>query len=1059
MAGATRGLDEYLDLAVRAYTLRADRQGSEDDSDRPPSGGGGPRVPKNLLIFDTETTTDRSQRLLFGCWRYVRVQDGGGPELRLHTVEEGLFFPDDLAGWYPEGMSALEEYAGRWREADVDAARDAVRRLKLVPLSSFLAGQLWRASYELRAGVVCFNWSFDISRLAWHAGTAVNRFPERPDPIEGGFSLALWKQPKVAEPIRSQYRPDIGVKTIDSKRALKAFRSPARVDPENLLAPRAEEDEPERFRGHFVDLRTLAFALTDRSHSLESASEAFDVPYEKRKVDHGTITPEYIEYCREDVAATSNLCEATLREFLRHPIKLQASRAYSPATIGKSYLRGMGIRPPAQQKIDPMIFGHAMSAYYGGRAECRIRRTAVPIVYCDFLSMYPTVCALIGAWELLRSERFDVDTESRDEVAELLERSSVEAWLEPRLWPRVLGVAQIKPDGDVLPVRARYGSGPSWQIGVNPLTSSEPMWFPIADLVASTILTGRAPRILRAARLRPGAPRRDLVPTALMGQVEVDPLAQDFFQAVVEERKRSEREGAGPRAAGLKVLANATSYGIYAQMTRRELGGRRKEELMVFSDRDEPWSWYSPAPEDPGDFCFPPLAASITGGARLMLGILERLVTDRGGTYAFCDTDSMAIVASERGGQVAGQPIRALSWSEVKEIQERFESLKPYSEEAAPGPLLELEDENFDEKTGKRREQLWCYSLSAKRYVLFNHRSGTPRLRTFTAPDDPAGSEDSDEPESADRKASQHGLGHLMNPIDPESDDRDWIAEGWRYLLEKDMGRDVPEPDWFDNSALAQSTISTPRLRKLFETVNEGRSYNEQVKPFNFMLVAFVPPIERPVDEQRMVLVAPYERDPKRWKELPWINRFSGRQYRITTTPSGGAVTPGLVCVKTYRDVFDEYLAHVEAKSAGPDGGPCRPGTAGVLKRKHVHVRTITHIGKESNQLEDIEVGLVEDLEEVQSEYDDYYTQIFVPLVLPALKELGVRETARRTGLAVGAVSAVMSEKSRPRTRSMEAYEEVAAAYASESLAAAGIRPGERPTDRLAQVKALRSAT
>ena len=35
-----------------------------------------------------------------------------------------------------------------------------------------------------------------------------------------------------------------------------------------------------------------------------------------------------------------------------------------------------------------------------------------------------------------------------------------------------------------------------------------------------------------------------------------------------------------------------------------------------------------------------------------MLALLERCVADRGGTYAMCDTDSMAIVATKDGGPV-----------------------------------------------------------------------------------------------------------------------------------------------------------------------------------------------------------------------------------------------------------------------------------------------------------------------------------------------------------------------------------------------------------------------
>ena len=65
-------------------------------------------------------------------------------------------------------------------------------------------------------------------------------------------------------------------------------------------------------------------------------------------------------------------------------------------------------------------------------------------------------------------------------------------------------------------------------------------------------------------------------PAKLRGIVEVDPGTQDFFKVVIEERKRlsgrpdisvAEREQLD---AFLKVLANAASYGIYAEMNRYE---------------------------------------------------------------------------------------------------------------------------------------------------------------------------------------------------------------------------------------------------------------------------------------------------------------------------------------------------------------------------------------------------------------------------------------------------------------------------------------------------------
>jgi len=181
-----------------------------------------------------------------------------------------------------------------------------------------------------------------------------------------------------------------------------------------------------------------------------------------------------------------------------------------------------------------------------------------------------------------------------------------------------------------------------------------------------------------------------------------------------EERKRldhSDLHGAerGWRSKGLKILANATAYGIYAQMTRRELNLGERETVTVHGYREEPFTCEIAAPEDPGPSCFPPFAACITGGARLMLAILERLVSDAGGSYAFCDTDSMAIVATELGqDQIActGGMIRteageqALSWAQVDSIRGRFETLKPYDHQLVRDALLELEDYNYENDSG-----------------------------------------------------------------------------------------------------------------------------------------------------------------------------------------------------------------------------------------------------------------------------------------------------------------------------------------------------------------------
>lgn len=53
----------------------------------------------------------------------------------------------------------------------------------------------------------------------------------------------------------------------------------------------------------------------------------------------------------------------------------------------------------------------------------------------------------------------------------------------------------------------------------------------------------------------------------------------------------------------LKVLANATSYGIYAEMRRRELADKRKERITVHG-KDKPLTWRPRRPRPPGATAF-----------------------------------------------------------------------------------------------------------------------------------------------------------------------------------------------------------------------------------------------------------------------------------------------------------------------------------------------------------------------------------------------------------------------------------------------------------------------
>ena len=78
-----------------------------------------------------------------------------------------------------------------------------------------------------------------------------------------------------------------------------------------------------------------------------------------------------------------------------------------------------------------------MQSYYGGRAECRIKKTAVPVIHTDFTSQYPTVNALLGNWSVLTSSsiRFVDHTAA---AKKLLSNIQLENTFDPDFWKNLL---------------------------------------------------------------------------------------------------------------------------------------------------------------------------------------------------------------------------------------------------------------------------------------------------------------------------------------------------------------------------------------------------------------------------------------------------------------------------------------------------------------------------------------------------------------------------------------------------------------------------------------------
>ena len=613
----------------------------------------------------------------------------------------------------------------------------------------------------------------------------------------------------------------------------------------------------------------------------------------------------------------------------------------------------------------------------------------------------------MNLWQFVIAREIRFVDHCHEEVNRFLAQITIDQFFNPTTWKQLSAFVRVVPDGDILPTRGQYNSATNdWQVAVNHLYASAPddsLWFSLPDIVASVLLTGRIPKIIDAFRIEPSSEMLEgLNPTKLRGKIQIDPRKQDFFKAVIEERKRA---GSNPELSTaekgglsgfLKVLANSASYGIYAEMNLRDNGD--KVLVRCYGIDAAPYDCKVARAETPGEFCFPPLASLITGGARLMLALLETCVTRLGGTFAMEDTDSMAIVATARGGLVpcqggphklcdGSQAIKALSWAQVKGIAKRFELLNPYDRTAVPGSVLKIEDCNFDPKTGKQR-QIWCFAISAKRYaLLLKNKSNSPVLLRRGQNSD-------------DNHWSEHGLGHLLNPIDLERDDREWIAQIWESIIRECIGHSRKAIPFAKVPAIGRLPVTSPAMLQPLAALNSGKKYADQIKPFNFLLTCHVNAFGHPVGVQpeRFHLIAPFELDPKKWLRMDWIDQYSCEAFRVTTEPNCN--DRRTAWIKTFGDVVAEYAHHPESKCADENGETADQRTLGLLFRRHVRIAEIVPIGKESNNLEEVDAGLVHSAEGIYTDYADPSRDTWERVVRPQLQQIPLSVLMRETGLS-----------------------------------------------------------
>lgn len=881
-------------IAVRAYTEKPKKEAL---ARRKRKSTGLDEPSPYTLVFDTETTTDAGQALRVGAYQVRRGE---------LLAEEGLFYlPDTLS---LGEVATLKAYCAR-------------QGLKLRTLREFNEHVFLEVGYHGQGLITGFNLPFDISRIA------IRHAPAR-GAMRGGFSFML---------AAGRHHPQVRVKHLSARASLIDFARPAGQDTPRGARKRGQKTA--KFPGYFVDLKTLAAALTSQSFSLESLCAFLKVPTQKRASDeHGeTLSDTYLDYARADVQASWECLCALKARYREHGLETPLHRILSEASIGKAYLSLMGIVPLLGcQNVARYIFAMAMEAYYGGRAEVRLRRVPVEVIYTDFKSMYPTVNALMALWEFIVGDGFTWH-DSTAQTRAFLESVTREGFQSKDTWRHLRTLVRVKPDGDLLPVRAQYDTAKETQvhtIGLNFLTHKGGLWYTLADVVAAKILTGKPPEILEAVSFTPGEPQLYLKSVDLFANPDfrIDPQTDDAFTRLIDMRDAAKAKGDAVEKA-IKIIANATSYGIFIEVRRDDAS--KPKALTLFYPDGRNQSLLSKALEGPGRNFNPVIGTFITGAARLMLALAERAVLAEGLQWAFCDTDSLAI-ARPKG--MARDEFRA----KVERVVEWFVPLNPY---AKPGSILQMEAENFASDGSGALEPLYAFAISAKRYALFN-------LDNESCP--------------VIRKASAHGLGHLIAPYGEDDPApgipapviplgkigvRRWQYDLWYKIIEAGL-TGTPNKVALDyhpallKPAASRYTATSPALLKWMDGWNVPRHWFKEVRPFGFMLkftargrnampareddIVMSIPKGRPVWPQTPKPSAPFDRDPA---------KAAAQAFDRET----GEPVPAHM-LKTYAEVLALYHLSPEAKFENGDYND-----TGETRRRHIIAKRIRRIGKEAN--------------------------------------------------------------------------------------------------------------
>lgn len=778
-------------IAVRTYSEKEGRLKKDFKSKTP-------LTHKRVLVFDTETSVDEFQNLTFGSFLIV---DNGKKILR------GIFYS-------PENISKKEE-------GILINFCDA-NEIELYTREDFVKDIFYPEVLMAKTLCIGFNLPFDLSRLAIHFG-------------EGRYNHRQWFSMELTEDKRY---PRVKIKHIDST---KSFIE---------LGHNKFSNNKNKFKGHFLDLRTLACVFTDnKSINLRRAGESFECEILKTKAEeHGIINEDYIRYNLNDVEATFNLYQNLEERYLFYDIPIPITYVYSSASLGKHALKNMGVMPLSRinSDIDARLKGELMMAYFGGRCEARVRKEPVVATTLDFLSMYPSLTINMGLWDFIIAKEIKTK-EVTEEIKSFLEKIRLEDLRDKEIWKGFNVLVELEADEDILPLRSNYlEKSPIYNVGINYVKNKQSLFYALPDVISSVLLTGKVPKIKRAIRFIPIGKQESLKKTEVLG-IKINPAKDNFIKKLIEKRyevkqKRDSFKKGTPeynrldeQQRALKILANSSTYGIFIEMRQQD----KKSEFKVHS-KDS--FWVKQKMEEEGKFFNPLIAVMQIAGARLLLSMAESYISQKGETHYYMDTDSCFVPPH------LAEPLRDF-----------FAPLNPYDFNA---DFFEIE-----------KEKLLFYAISSKRYVLYKMNKGRPEIVDYKL----------------------HGLGHLLNPYKKGIN---WQKQIWQDVLDLHY-ENISEQEIINKYSqfycLSRLSVSTPVLHQRFKKYNEYKPFSQQIKPFNFFLIG-------QGTEKDIKPIASFSTDPQEGVFKPFIN------YR------NGEIMQGEKYWRPLSEIILKFVNHPESK-------------------------------------------------------------------------------------------------------------------------------------------------